>query len=237
MKNDLKSIYQQSFFEGFHCFRRNLKALFALICITLAGGFLLLQIPLSLENTNGFYILAFYSLTLLLLTAELCIISSVVRTGTFSFRSSFSSFPVLFYKISNTLFFVLIFMLILVYLFITSLGIGVIYGALFVIFVILNPIPEIFYLRSQVKFPSIRYAAKFMQKMWIEWLLPNLLFFAFWGGVYALNGRILSPDSPFWVMAFISAAAQVFSFYFMIVRGYLFMHLDVKQMVDSTKIK
>lgn len=58
-----------------------------------------------------------------------------------------------------------------------------------IIMIILNPLPETLYIKSYTAWDSILYSAKFMQENWINWALPNIIFYLL---IYIITGEVLS---------------------------------------------
>ena len=58
-----------------------------------------------------------------------------------------------------------------------------------VIVLLLNPLPEILYIKSYRAWDSILDAIAFMQENWINWLIPNIIFY---GLLYIVTGNILT---------------------------------------------
>lgn len=57
------------------------------------------------------------------------------------------------------------------------------------IFIALNPLPETIYLKSYTPFESITYAFAFMKENWINWLLPNIVFYIL---IYLFTNKIFT---------------------------------------------
>lgn len=57
------------------------------------------------------------------------------------------------------------------------------------IFVLLNPLPETLYLKSLEPLDSCVYSFDFMKENWLNWLLPNIVFYVL---LYYLTGRLLT---------------------------------------------
>ena len=46
-----------------------------------------------------------------------------------------------------------------------------------VVLIALNPLPETIYLKYYSPFESIKYAFEFMKENWINWIIPNIIFY------------------------------------------------------------
>lgn len=57
------------------------------------------------------------------------------------------------------------------------------------IFFLLNPLPETLYLKVLEPMDSIMYAIDFMKENWLNWLLPNIIFYIV---LYYLTGNIIT---------------------------------------------
>ncbi|MBU5427294.1 hypothetical protein KQI41_12945 [Tissierella pigra] len=57
------------------------------------------------------------------------------------------------------------------------------------IFILLNPLPETLYLKVLEPMDSIMYSIDFMKENWLNWLLPNVVFYIV---IYYLTGNIVT---------------------------------------------
>jgi hypothetical protein len=104
--------------------------------------------------------------------------------------------------------------------------------------VLLNPLPETLYIKSYRAWDSILKSIEFMQENWINWLIPNLVFYIL---IYLATGKILSGlfNTYLSFNAFINIRSILFYFigqtifsFMMIYRGYLY-----KMLSGSTRRK
>ncbi|WP_416198151.1 MAG: DUF624 domain-containing protein [Sporanaerobacter sp.] len=104
------------------------------------------------------------------------------------------------------------------------------------ILIIFNPLPEIVYQKSYSSWESITYSFDFMRENWLNWLIPNILFFFI---LYKLTGNIISDvfmthimyDFDFSIKGILNYLfGQLLFSFFMIYRGYLFELLSTSTM-------
>ncbi len=102
-----------------------------------------------------------------------------------------------------------------------------------VIFMALNPLPEVMYQKYNQGFDMISGAFEFTKENWIEWFVPNVLIaiVLYWmfglamKPFYAVSGIFISGAGTVMLIAVLITLPLVFSF-FMIYRGFLFRILD-----------
>ena len=98
----------------------------------------------------------------------------------------------------------------------------------FLIFLLLNPLPETVYQQNYNPWESITYTVGFIKENWLEWFVPNLVLL---GGLYLLTGNLLMGVFNTYVVStrilsirglgfFI--IGQIWFSYMMIYRGYLY---------------
>lgn len=58
-----------------------------------------------------------------------------------------------------------------------------------IIIILLNPLPEVLYIKSYSPWDSILDAIKFMEENWINWLVANIIFYAL---IFVVTGNIMS---------------------------------------------
>ncbi|MBK5251797.1 MAG: hypothetical protein JJE29_04095 [Peptostreptococcaceae bacterium] len=102
-----------------------------------------------------------------------------------------------------------------------------------VIFMALNPLPEVMYQKYNQGFDMISGAFDFIKENWIEWFVPNVLIaiVLYWmfglamKPFSAVSGIFISGAGTVMLIAVLITLPLVFSF-FMIYRGFLFRILD-----------
>lgn len=96
------------------------------------------------------------------------------------------------------------------------------------ILIIFNPLPEIIYQKYYSPWESLSYSFSFMKENWLNWLLPNIIFFII---LYKLTGRVITDiftthlvyNFDFTIKGFIKyLIGQIIFSFAMIYRGYLF---------------
>lgn len=96
------------------------------------------------------------------------------------------------------------------------------------ILLILNPLPETIYQKTFSPWESITYSFKFMKENWVNWLIPNMIFFFI---LYKMTGSLLTDVftthlnynldvSSIGVIKYL--VGQVLFSFMMIYRGFLF---------------
>ncbi len=126
-----------------------------------------------------------------------------------------------------------------------------IYGCLsLAIFILLNPIPEIIYIRRYDRTYALTYSFNFIKENWIEWFLPLILVFlplllanplGLLVSVAGVDGFSSGPDPLFparlifsKILTYLNTSlgslavliAVILTNWFMLFRGYLFLKLD-----------
>ena len=102
-----------------------------------------------------------------------------------------------------------------------------------IVFLALNPLPEVMYQKYNQGFDMISGAFEFIKENWIEWFIPNVLIaiMLYWmfglamKPFNAVSGILINGAEAVTVMAVMITLPLVFSF-FMIYRGFLFRILD-----------
>ncbi|WP_026477011.1 hypothetical protein [Alkaliphilus transvaalensis] len=98
---------------------------------------------------------------------------------------------------------------------------------MFIVFIVLNPIPEVLYQKYYSPWESISYSFEFIKDNWIEWYIPNIIFI---GLMYLLTGELISGVINYYAPVNLLARGgivtyllgQVLFSFMMIYRGYLF---------------
>lgn len=58
-----------------------------------------------------------------------------------------------------------------------------------IVFIAINPLPEVIYQKGYTGLDGIRYTFEFMKENWVEWLVPNVILL---GLLYIVTGRIIT---------------------------------------------
>ena len=57
------------------------------------------------------------------------------------------------------------------------------------VFIALNPLPEVIYLKGRSGLDSVRYSFEYMKENWVEWLIPNIVLL---GLIYVTTGTLVT---------------------------------------------
>lgn len=101
-------------------------------------------------------------------------------------------------------------------------------GAELLLLVFFNALPELIYLGRHTLLDLLSASYAFIVENWLEWFPLNLLLFFFYGLLRAQNGRYLFAEPTVMdlsVHLLETAAAALFVYFIMIVRGFLFLEL------------
>ena len=169
-----------------------------------------------------------------LISNYLNLLFNIINYNRFSFEDFKSGFTAFLWKIYGV-FFIAYLGQLLLSLVSNILGAGavVLNFVIWIIVVILfNPLPEIIYLKYKSPTESITDSIKFMQENWLNWLVPNIVFFTI---LYVVTGNLqfgifnthISFNMIFTLKnIIIYILGQIIFSFTMIYRGHLFKLLN-----------
>ncbi|MBX5481137.1 MAG: hypothetical protein IRZ16_04700 [Myxococcaceae bacterium] len=194
-----------------------------LLPIGLAVTFNLVVLPLvgSLGVLGGIALaLAFDALY----SCYLYFTGEVVASSRVTLRELKASFGAYFWSLMNLFFVLWVVDLLLGLLVRGSPNGALIANAVWlVLLILLNPAPEIIYVRrTHNGLETVQASIRFLQEQWIEWFVPNLLLLL---GAYLLVTRVLSRLPPGLTLLALLVAGALFHVA-MVFRGHLFRALD-----------
>ncbi len=223
-----RSALRDTFLRGF----LNVRSLI-LFCVVVTIGDIFASIALQTLDTSTFLgALGVYLLLLVTVALSLVIIRWTILQKKVPKNQRKRDTAVLILKTANVFFYFLMITLAITFLFANSLGIGVVYAAVIMLTVALNVLPEVAYLKPLGGFAMVVYTLSFMQKKWIEWLIPNLLCAGILGGVAYFT--YLDPfqlgEYFYYIMISVSS---ILLYLVMVFRGFLFVQLEVDLLAEQ----
>lgn len=161
-------------------------------------GYILLGPFFSVPVMNILASIALYLLSLSLISSYFYILYNIIRGGKFELNDIKRGYTVYLNELMR-IFFIgwiaeIIVMRLLVPVIASSLG-----GALdefsiimiinLIVFIAINPLPEVIYQKHYSGLDAIRYTFDYMKENWIEWLIPSIIFF---GLIYLTTGKAIT---------------------------------------------
>jgi hypothetical protein len=215
-------LYTRCLREALSGIAKNVWTLVLPIGLFLAFQFLAVPVVGALGGTLGGIVLGL--MLDALFSCYLYFTGGVVAQHTVSLKDLKNSFLVYFWSVAGLLFVIWIATWLLGPMLNGMRNGGVIFsGLMLVATVVLNPAPEVIYLKgTRGGLDTVGQCVKFIQENWIEWFIPNGLFVAFWYGFFT-RGLAMLPAGLSLVATLI--AAMLFHV-MMVFRGHLFEELE-----------
>jgi hypothetical protein len=159
-------------------------------------------------------------------SSGLCLIENIVRTGKFDLNDFFKGFTVYIWEILGIGFILWIPMTLLSRVaYSTEEGPLIVMGVRILLYVVLNPVPELIYQTRASGLALLSASYEFIVENWIEWFLPNVLITALG---YFLLGWLDLPAAylpSFFRFFFLFSIFGLLLTFLMIFRGLLFSEL------------
>lgn len=142
--------------------------------------------------------IALYFVSVALFSSYFYVLFNIIKYKRFKFNDIKRGFKVYFYELTR-IFFIggiasLIVFRTLVPIISNSLGGYLSTTALtnilmIIVLVVLNPLPEVIYLKGRTGLDAVRYSFEYMKENWIEWLIPNVILI---GLMYLVTGTVVT---------------------------------------------